>query len=184
MSKLIYAINITADGCVDHSKQSVDDEKLEYFTRLTREIGVYVFGRKTYELMVPYWPDVLNDPNASQADTDFARAWVAAKKFVFSRTLESVEEGNSRIVRGNLQDEIFKLKQEQGNGILLGGVDIPSQLIELGLIDEYRFVVSPVVAGAGKRLFEAVSLPQAQQLKLVETKVFESGSVALRYRKK
>ena len=180
---MIYAINITLDGCVDHTKQSVDDEKLEYFTHLTREVDLQVFGRKTYQLMVPYWPDVLKDPNETKADTDFAQAFVSLKRIVFSRSLANVADSNTRIVRGDLRDEILKLKQEPGKDILAGGVDIPSQLIELGLVDEYRFVVSPVVAGEGRRLLEGVSLPQSLQLKLVETKVFKSGSVALRYLK-
>ena len=183
MRKLIFAINITLDGCCDHTKQSVDEEKLEYFTHLTREVDLQVFGRKTYQLMVPYWPDVLKNPSETKADTEFARAFVSTNKIVFSRSLDGVEDRNTRIVRGRLYDEILKLKQEQGKNILVGGVDIPSQLIELGLVDEYRFVVGPVIAGEGRRLLEGVSPPQRLQLKLVESKVFKSGSVALRYLK-
>ncbi len=158
-------------------------KNLNIFTHLTREVDLQVFGRKTYQLMVPYWPDVLKNPNETKADTEFARAFVATNKVLFSRSLDSVEDGNTRIVRGSLHDEILKLKQEQGKNILAGGVDIPSQLIELGLVDEYRFVVGPVVAGEGRRLLEGVSLPQRLQLKLVESKIFKSGSVALRYLK-
>ncbi|MGA3133624.1 MAG: dihydrofolate reductase family protein [Terracidiphilus sp.] len=183
MRNVIFAINITLDGCVDHTKQSIDEERLEYFTHLTREVDLQIFGRKTYQLMVPYWPDVLKNPSETKADTEFARAFVSLNRIVFSRSLDSVEDGNTRIVRGNLHDEILKLKQEQGKDILVGGVDIPSQLMELGLVDEYRFVVGPVVAGEGRRLLEGVSLPQRLQLKLVETKIFKSGSVALRYLK-
>ena len=183
MRKLIYAINITLDGCVDHTKQFVDEEKLEYFTQLTREADLQVFGRKTYQLMVPYWPDVLKSPSETKADTDFARAFVSIKKVVFSRSLDRAEDNNTRIVRTSLRDEILKLKEKEGKNILVGGVDIPTQLIELGLIDEYRFVVGPVFAGAGRRLLEGVNLPEKLQLKLVETKVFKSGSVALRYLK-
>ena len=183
MRKLIYAINTTLDGCVDHTRQGVDDEKLEYFTHLTREVGLQVFGRKTYQLMVPYWPDVLKNQSETKADTEFARAFDTTNKIVFSRSLDSVEDRNTRIVRGNLRDEILKLKQEQGKDILVGGVDIPSQLIELGLVDEYRFVVGPIVAGEGRRLLQGVSLPEKLQLKLVESKIFKSGSVALRYLK-
>jgi len=181
MRKLIYAINITLDGCYDHTKQSVDEEHLEYFTHLTRQIGVQVFGRKTYQLMVPYWPDVLKNPGETKADTDFARAFVVPSKIVFSRSLDSVEDKNTRIIRTNLRDEILRLKQEEGKNILVGGVDIPSQLIQLGLVDEYLFVISPIIAGEGRRLFDGVNLPQRLQLKLVETKIFKSGSVALRY---
>lgn len=183
MRNLIFAINITLDGCVDHTKQSVDEEQHEYFTQLTREAGLQVFGRKTYELMVPYWPDVLKDPSATKADTEFARAFDSIDKVVFSRSLDSAQDKNTRIVRGNLRDEILKLKQENGKDILVGGVDIPSQLIELGLVDEFRFVVGPVVAGEGRRLFEAVNMAESLQLKLVDSKIFKSGRVALRYLK-
>ncbi|MGA2848087.1 MAG: dihydrofolate reductase family protein [Terracidiphilus sp.] len=183
MRNLIYAINITLDGCVDHVPQQVDDEKLEYFTHLTRTADLQIFGRKTWQLMVPYWPDVLKNPNESKADTDFARAWVSTDKVVFSRILDSVEASNTRIVREDLHDEILKLKQEPGKIILVGGVDLASQLIALDLVDEYLFVVSPVVAGKGRRLLDGVSLPQRPQLKLVESKIFKSGSVALRYLK-
>ncbi|MBZ5509005.1 MAG: dihydrofolate reductase family protein [Acidobacteriia bacterium] len=183
MRKLIFAINITLDGCVDHTKQFVDEEQLEYFTNLTREADLQVFGRKTYQLMVPYWPEVLKNQSETKAETEFAKAFVALNKIVFSRSLNSAEDKSTRIVRSNMRDEILKLKQEQGKNILVGGVDIPSQLIELGLVDEYRFVVGPIIAGEGRRLLEGVSLPEKLQLKLVESKTFKSGSVALRYLK-
>ena len=183
MKNLIYAINITIDGCCDHTKVIPDDEVLEYFTELLREVDLQVFGRKTYQLMVPYWPDVAKDPPATKADHEFAEAFNSVNKLVFSRSLDSGEDGNTRVVRTNLQDEIFRLKQQPGKNILVGGVDIPSQLIELGLVDEYRFVVSPVIAGEGRRLLEGVSLPERLQLKLVESKNFKSGCVALRYLK-
>jgi len=183
MRKLIFAINITLDGCCDHTKQVADEETHEYFTQLLREVDLQVFGRKTYELMVPYWPDVAKDPSSTEADKEFADAFNSLDKVVFSRSLDSAEDKNTRIVRTNLRDEILKLKQEQGKSILVGGVDIPSQLAELGLIDEYRFVVTPIIAGEGRRLFEGVRLPENLHLKLVETKIFKSGSVALHYLK-
>ena len=183
MRNLIFAINITLDGCCDHTKQFVDEETLEYFTHLTREVDLQVFGRKTYQSMVPYWPQVLKNQSETKADTEFARAFDSINKIVFSRSLDSVEDKKTRIVRTNLGDEILKLKQEPGKPILVGGVDIPSQLIELGLVDEYRFVVSPIIAGAGRRLLEGVSLPERLQLRLVDSKIFESGCVALRYLK-
>ena len=183
MRNVIFAINITLDGCCDHTKQLADEETHQYFTHLLREVDLHVYGRKTYQLMVPYWPDVAKDPSSTKADVEFARAFVSSKRVVFSRSLDSAEDGNTRIVRTNLRDEILKLKQEPGKDILVGGVSIPSQLIELGLVDEYRFVVQPIVAGEGRRLLEGVSLPEKLQLKLVETKTFKSGSVALRYLK-
>jgi dihydrofolate reductase len=183
MRNVIYAINITLDGCCDHTKQIADEEAHEYFTHLTREFGLLVFGRKTYQLMVPYWPDIAKSQSETKADIEFAQAFVSRKKVVFSRSLASADDGNTRIVRTNLGDEILKLKQEPGKPILVGGVDIPSQLIELGLVDEYRFVIAPIVAGEGRRLMEGVSLRERLRLKLVECKTFKSGSVALCYLK-
>ena len=183
MRQLIFAINTTLDGCVDHTKQFADDETHEFFTQLMRDVDLQVFGRKTYELMVPFWPEVAKSQSMTKASNEFARAFVSINKIVFSRTLDGAEDKNTRIVRTDLHDEILKLKQEPGKNILVGGVDIPSQLIELGLVDEYRFVVGPIVAGEGRRLLEGVSLPESLQLKLVDSKIFKSGCVALRYLK-
>ena len=182
MRNVIYAINITLDGCCDHTKSTGSEEILEHYTQLLQEVDLFVCGRKTYQLMVPYWPDVAKDESATQADKDFARTFDSRNKIVFSRSLDSAE-GNTRIVRTNLQDEILKLKQERGKNILVGGVDIPSQLIKLGLVDEYRFVVHPILAGEGRRLLEGVSLPEKLQLKLVDSKILKSGCIALRYLK-
>jgi dihydrofolate reductase len=184
MRDVVYAINITLDGCIDHTKFNPDEEDFEHYMRLLRDdAGVLVYGRKTYQLMVPYWPDIAKSQSETKADIEFAQTFVSKKKIVFSRSLESADDGNTRIVRTNLRDEILKLKQEPGKNILVGGVDIPSQLIELGLIDEYRFVVMPIIAGKGRRLLEDVNLPEKRQLKLVESKTLKSGCVALRYLK-
>ena len=183
MRNIIFAINITLDGCCDHTKQVADDETHEYFTDLLREVDLQVFGRITYQLMVPFWPEVARNQSMSQVSNEFARTFDSINKIVFSRSLDKADDRNTRIVRANLHDEILKLKQGQGKNILVGGVDIPSQLMELGLVDEYRFVVGPIVAGEGRRLLEGVSLPERLQLKLVESKIFRSGCVALRYLK-
>jgi dihydrofolate reductase len=183
MRNVIFSINITLDGCCDHTKQFADDETHEYFTDLLREVDLLVYGRKTYELMVPFWPEVAKSQSMTKASNEFAKAFDSLNKIVFSRTLDSAEDKNTRIVRSNLHDEILKLKQEEGKSIGVGGVSIPSQLIELGLVDEYRFVVGPIIAGEGRRLLEGVSLPERSQLRLVESKIFKSGCVALRYLK-
>jgi dihydrofolate reductase len=183
MRKVIYAINITLDGCCDHTKFNPDEEILEHYTHLLREFDLLVYGRKTYQLMVPYWPDVAKSQSETKADIEFARTFVSKKKMVFSRSLASAEDENTRIVHTNLRDEILKLKQEPGKDILVGGVDIPSQLTELGLIDEYRCLIVPIIAGEGRRLFEGISLQQRLQLKFVESTILKSGSVALRYLK-
>jgi dihydrofolate reductase len=134
---------------------------LEYYTQLPRDANL-VYGRKTYQLMVPYWPDVAKDQSASKADRDFAQAFESANKVVFSQSLDDAEakkgDKNARGVRTNLRDEILKLKQAPGKHIIAGGVDIPSQLIKLGLVDEYRFVVHPILAEEGRQLLEGVSL--------------------------
>ena len=182
MRNVIYGINMTLDGCVDHTKLLADDEIHEYYAHLLRDVDLFVFGSKTYQLMVPFWPDVAkNHSGQTKAMNDFAQAFDSAKIVVFSQTLDSAEGENTRIVRTNLQDEILKLKQEPGKSILVGGVSVPSQLIELGLVDEYRFVVGPILAGEGRRLLDDVRLRESLQLKLVESKIFKSGCVALRY---
>jgi dihydrofolate reductase len=185
MRNLIFAINTTLDGCCDHTKFNPDDETLEYFTHLTRDADTFLYGRKTYQLMVPYWPDVAkNRSGQTKADYEFAQTFDAINKIiVFSKSLDSPEGEKTRVVRTSLHDEILKLKQEKGTNILTGGVTIPSQLAELGLIDEYHFVVHPIVLGEGRRLFEGISLREKLQLKLIESKIFKSGCVALHYMK-
>jgi len=180
MRNVIFAINITLDGCCDHTKTIADEELLEHYTHLMRDVDLLVFGRKTYQLMVPYWPDIAKSQSETKAENEFADTFDSINKIVFSQSLDSAE-GNTRIVRANLQDEMLRLKQEQGKKILIGGVAVPSQLIKLGLVDEYHFVVQPIVAGEGRRLLEDISLQEKLQLKLVESKIFESGCVALRY---
>jgi dihydrofolate reductase len=182
MRNVIFAINITLDGCCDHTKMIADEELLEHYTLLLRDAGLIVYGRKTYQLMVPYWPDIAKNHSETKAENEFADTFDSINKIVFSQSLDSAEGQNTKIVRTNLKDEIVSLKHEQGKNILVGGVSIPSQLIELGLVDEYRFVVQPIVAGEGRRLLEGVSLPEKLQLKLVESRIFKSsGCVALRY---
>ena len=192
MRNLVFAINITLDGCCDHTKTVVErpggrpgegtEEIHEYYTQLLRDADLLVYGRKTYQLMVPFWPDVAKNHSLTKASNDFADTFDSINKIVFSQSLESAGE-NTRIVRTNLEDEILKLKREPGKKIFTGGVSIPSQLIELGLVDEYRLLVYPVVAGEGRRLLEGISLPEKLQVTLVESKIFESGCVALHYLK-
>jgi dihydrofolate reductase len=146
-------------------------------------VDLLVFGRKTYELMVPFWPEVAKTQSMTKAENEFALIFDSLQRVVFSRSLGSVDNKKTRIIRTNLHDEMLKLKREPGKDILVGGVSLPSQLIELGLVDEYRFVVGPILAGEGRRLMEGVSLPDNLQLRLVESKRFKSGCVALRYLK-
>lgn len=183
MRKVIYAINMTLDGLCDHTLVNPGKGVMEYYINMVREAGLLVYGRKTYELMVPYWPDIAKDHAGSdKEEIEFAQAFVAVDKMVvFSRTLEKVESPNTKIVRTDPGDEILKLKKEPGKNILLGGVDIPRQLILRDLVDEYRFVVTSTIAGEGRWLWKDIRLPKSRQLKLVYSKVFPSGAVALRY---
>jgi len=184
MRRLIYAINLTIDGCCDHTKVAADDELLHFFTNLTRDAGPLLYGRITYQLMVPYWPDIAKNPSGqTKADIEFAQAFDSAEKIVFSQSLDKVEDKNSRIVRTKPEDEILKLKQEEGKDLLLGGVALPSYLVKLGLVDEYIFVVQPILAGEGRRLLEGGNLQEGLKLKLVKSETLKSGCVALRYLK-
>ena len=180
MRKLVYAINTTIDGCCDHTKFMPDEETFAYATQLARDAGTFLYGRKTYQLMVPYWPHAAKEDPSDE----FARAFDAVENIVvFSKSLDRAEGEKTRIVRTGLQEEVIKLKQEQGKNILTGGLNLVSQLAELGLIDEYHIIIHPIVVGEGKRLFEGINLQQKLQLKLVESTVFKSGSVVLRYLK-
>ena len=183
MRKLVYGINLTLDGCFDHTKVTGDEAMLEYWTHVLREADLLIYGRITYQLMVPYWPDVAKSHSMPKAGNDFADTFDSLDKVVFSRSLEGAEDKRTRIVRTDLQDEILKLKQLEGKDILVGGVALPSQLIALGLVDEFLFVVHPIIAGEGKRLMEGIDLQERLQLRLVDSKSLKSGPVALRYLK-
>src|SRR5260370_41322337 len=131
MRNVIYAINLTLDGCCDHTKMVPDEEVLGNGAQLVRDAGLLVYGRKTYQLMVPYWPDIAKTQPETKADTEFAQTFVSKKKIVFSRSVASAEDENTRIVRRNRRAEIIKLKQEQGNNTSVAGVADPSQPIAL-----------------------------------------------------
>lgn len=183
MRKLIYAINITLDGCCDHTAVVPEEGLMDYYTQLVRQADTFVYGRITYQLMVPYWPNIARNPpeSGSSADIDFAKAFDAVREIVvFSRTLDKAEDKRTKIVRTGLRDEILRLKNQPGKDIMAGGVDIPSQLMAFDLIDEYRFVLHPVIAGEGRRLSPA-GLQQSLRLKLVDSKTFKLGSIALHY---
>lgn len=178
MRKVVFAINITVDGCAGHEAGVPDEELHEYFTGLLRDSDVEIFGRNTYHLMYPYWHEVAIHQSESPTVNEFARALDAIPKIVFSTTLKSVEWNNTTLLHANLEEEIVKLKQQPGKNIAVGGLNIASQLARAGLIDEYRFLVHPVVAGKGPRLFEA---GEYFPLEFSGSKPFRSGIVELRY---
>lgn len=182
MRNVIYSINMSIDGCCDHTKFSVGDfeEIHDFFASLLQQCDQLVYGRNLYELMFPYWSDVAKDQTETKATLEFAETITNIEKVVFSHTLESVE-GNARLMRGGLHEEIIRLKQLPGKKISVSGVNLSTQLMQMGLIDEYYFVVHPVIVGEGTRLFGGINLPENLNLKLVETRTFKSGGVGLHY---
>jgi len=184
MGNVIFSINMTLDGCVDHTKGNSNEEVHDYFTELLKGVDLLFYGRKTYELMVPFWPDIAkNKSGGTRSMDDFAQTFDAIDRIVVSRSLTHVDDSRTRIVRTNPADEIRKLKQEPGITISLGGVDLPSQLIAQDLVDEYYFVIHPVIAGEGRRLMDVTHLQKQLQLKLVDSRMLGSGTVALHFTK-
>jgi dihydrofolate reductase len=183
MRTVFFAINITTDGYCNHTDMIADIEVHEYFTRLLRNANLLLFGRNTYQLMVPYWPDVAKNQSEAEATNEFARVFDSLDKVVFSTTLKHVAGNNTRIVRANVAEEVLALKQQPGKDICVGGLSVASQLSDRSLIDEYHFVVHPVVAGKGPRLFETVKPQDRLQLDFIGSETFHSGVVALHYRK-
>ncbi len=178
MRPLRYSINVTLDGCCDHRVGIVDEESHRYWAAELERADALLFGRVTYEMMESAW----RPPAQTGARPDwmepFARTIDAAKKYVVSSTLEQVD-WNAELVRGDLGEAVHQLKQEPGKGLFVGGVTLPLALADLGLIDEYEFVVQPILAGHGPTLFAGLS--ERLELRLVGRQEFRSGAVALRY---
>jgi dihydrofolate reductase len=181
MRPLRYSINITLDGCCDHRAGSTDEELHRYWAENLAQADALLFGRVTYEMMEAAWrPSATGVMPDWMADwmVPFARSIDAAKKYVVSSTLDRVD-WNAELVRGDLGQAVGRLKQESGKGLFVGGVKLPQELAELGLIDEYEFVVHPRLAGHGPTLFAGLS--KYVDLKLVSRLEFGSGAVAMRY---
>ena len=182
MRPLRYSINLTVDGCCDHRGISPDEELHRHHAGNLERADALLFGRVTYEMMEVAWRSVAETgvrPDWMSAWMEpFARTIDAAKKYVVSSTLEKVD-WNAELVRGDLGEAVRRLKEQPGNGLALGGVKLPQALAELGLIDEYEFVVHPRLAGHGPTFFAGLSKPL--DLRLVGRKELGSGAVALRY---
>jgi dihydrofolate reductase len=182
MRPLRYSINVTLDGCCDHRIFSPDDDIHRHAAENIAEADALLFGRVTYELMEAGWRPAADTgawpDGMEQWMEPFARTIDAAKKYVVSSTLDRVD-WNAEFVRGDLGQAVQELKSESGNGLFVGGVKLPLALAELGLIDEYEFVVHPTIAGHGPTLFAGLS--KRIDLKLVTQLEFGSGAVAMRY---
>jgi dihydrofolate reductase len=182
MRKLIYSMTVSLDGFIAGPDGEIDwsapDEELHRFhNEHMRETGAELCGRRLYEEMI-YWETADENPSASEYELEFARIWKDTPKIVFSKTLEKVE-GNARLVRDGVAEEVARLKEQPGKDLAVGGAGLASTVMKLGLIDEYRLFVSPVVLGGGTPYFPP--LDERINLELVETRTFGSRVVYLRY---
>ncbi len=178
MRPLRYSINVTLDGCCDHQAMIPDEDLHRHAVENLAQADALIFGRVTYEMMEVAWRLETRTVVMPDWTEPFAQTIDAAKKYVVSSTLDQVD-WNAELVRGDLGKAVQELKQEPGNGLFVGGVKLPLALAELGLIDEYEFVVHPRVVGHGPALFAGLS--KVIDLKLVSRLEFGSGAVAMRY---
>ena len=181
MRPLRYSINVTLDGCCDHRAMVADEDLHRHAVENLLQADALLFGRVTYEMMEAAWR--LPAPTGARPEwtEPFARTIDAAKKYVVSSTLDRID-WNAELVGGDLGEAVRQLKREPGKGLFVGGVKLPLALTELGLIDEYEFVVHPRLAGHGPTLFAGLS--RHVDLRLVSQLEFGSGVVAMRYRPK
>ncbi len=179
MRKIILQMNVSLDGCADHTVAIADDELHEFATRQLDSIDTLLFGRVTYQLMESYWPHAREDPQATGSMIEFADKFNPIPKIVFSKTLREAGGKNTRIISDNVIEEVIKLKRQPGKNLSIGGISICREFMKQGLIDEYLLLVQPVIWGEGRRLFEG--LEGRINLKLIDTKTFTSGVVVLRY---
>ena len=184
MRKVIYSMLVSLDGFIEGPNRELDwhiiDEELhKYINDQQSAIDTYLYGRRMYEVMAAYWPTADADPSNPEYVVEFAHIWQNMSKIVFSRTLQQAE-WTTRIIRENIAEEVAKLKAQRGKDMAVGGADIASTFMQLGLIDEFWLYVQPVILGSGTRMFRA--LDDKINLRLVETHPFGSGVVFLRYR--
>jgi dihydrofolate reductase len=182
MGLLTFALNVTLDGCCDHREMAADDELLRYWTRMMDAAGAMLFGRRTYELMEDYWPQVARDPKASPSDRNWAKRLEAKTKYVVSTKRRDFPWNNTHLVKGDLTRAVNALKKATPRGLMVGSPKLSAALQRLDLVDEYRLAIHPVVAGHGPFLFSG--LKPALHLKFVAAKRLKSGIVALHYRRR
>ncbi len=183
MGKLIYSMSVSLDGFAatkDHSLDwvHVDEELHEVFNEEARQVGTFLYGRRMWELMSDYWPTGDTDPGATPVERDFARIWRDKPKVVFSRTLDQVD-WNARLVHDDAVAEVRRLKAASDLDMDVGGPTLAATFLEAGLVDEVRMYVDPVILGGGLPFFP--ELQQRIRLRLLDTRTFGSGVVALRY---
>ncbi|MCO5071274.1 MAG: dihydrofolate reductase family protein [Rhizobiaceae bacterium] len=183
MGKLTFCINVTLDGCIDHREGIADEETHAFFTHLMDEAGAMLWGRVTYEMMESYWPEVARGHvEAPPAIREWAVKLEAKPKYVVSSQRKSFPWTNSHHIAGDLSTEIQKLKDATPAGVLLGSGKLAAELDRLDLIDEYKFLVHPMIAGHGPTLYQS-GLPQTRRLDLVSATPLRNGAVVMHYRR-
>lgn len=183
MGILTFSINVTLDGCVDHQEGIADDETHAFFTRLMDQCGAMLWGRVTYEMMESYWPAVAcGDVEAPPAMREWATKLETKPKYVVSSTRSAFPWTNSHQIAGDLRTAVQSLKDATPAGVLLGSGKLATQLDRLDLIDEYKFLVHPRIAGHGPTLYQN-GLRGTRVLELISAKSLRSGAIALHYRR-
>ena len=183
MGKVMYAMSVSIDGFIEAPDGDIgwsapSEELHKHFNDLERMIDIHLYGRRLYENMAAYWPTADENPTTPEHVIAYARIWKEMPKIVFSKTLDRVG-WNSRLIRGSIAEEVNKLKAQPGLSMSVGGAEIASAFMRLGLIDEYRLYYHPIILGGGKPAFR--QLPNKINLQLVETHIFDVGVVLLRY---
>lgn len=178
MSKIIAALNMTLDGNCDHTAGIPDKEIHQHYTQLLGRGDAILYGRKTFELM-EFWRTVLENPSEEKSMNDFAKAIDKIPKIVFSRTLSAVDCETATIAKRELREEVLELKKRSGNDIFVGSRSLITQLLKLHLIDEFQLCIYPIITSGGLSLF--ADIEQNIMFRLVNTKIFDSGSILMYY---
>ncbi|WP_426003769.1 dihydrofolate reductase family protein [Paenarthrobacter sp. NyZ202] len=183
MGLLTFSINVTLDGCVDHREGIADDETHAYYTRLLEENGAMLWGRTTYEMMEAYWPAVARgEVEAPPALREWALTLEEMPKYVFSSTRTNFPWTNSHHLTGEVRAAVQEIKDRIPEGVLVGSGKLATELDRLDLIDEYKFLVHPVITGHGPTLFQG-GLPSTRRLELISTSPLSNGVVSVHYRR-
>lgn len=185
MRNVIYPLAVSLDGYIEATDGTldwgvVDDEVFQHYIEREALFGTHVYGRRLYEDMNAFWPTADENPEAPASIVAFARIWKAIPTVVFSRTLTQVA-GNARLASGSLADEVKQLKAQDGLDIVVGGAELAAGCLALGLVDELRLYIQPIILGGGKPMFRP--MPNRTKFQLVETRTFRAGAVMLRYLK-
>ncbi|RZJ18605.1 MAG: deaminase [Brevundimonas sp.] len=183
MGLLTFCLNVTVDGCIDHQAGIADDETHAFFTRLMDDSGAMLWGRVTYEMMESYWPAVAHgDVDAPPALREWAVKLETKPKYVVSSTRAVFPWTNSHPITGDLHTGVQRLKDATPAGVLLGSGQLAAALDRLNLIDEYKFLIHPRIAGHGPTLYQG-GLPDPRRLELISATPFSNGVVATHYRR-